>query len=75
MSVSGYVHMCAGACGGQKRAIDLQELELQVFKNHPMWVLGTELWSPARAAPTLNHRAVPQLLDLFYGNSHSGLFS
>lgn len=41
--------VCVWACvcecsdlGGQERALDSLKLQLQVFVNHPMWVLGTE---------------------------------
>lgn len=48
------MHVCAGACGGQ-RASDLWDLGLQVVLSYPMWALGTEYWSSAKAAPTFNH--------------------
>jgi hypothetical protein len=35
------VHLCAGACGGQ-RMLDPLGLELQAFRSYLMWVLGTE---------------------------------
>jgi hypothetical protein len=34
--------MCVGAPGGQKRAPDHQELELQLVVSHHVWVLRTE---------------------------------
>jgi len=55
----GSILLClCGAHKGQKRASDLLELELQVVVGCLMWVLGTELRSFARAANTLNCRAV-----------------
>lgn len=39
---------CAGAHGGQKRALDLQEQELQAAVSSLTWVLRTELWSSGR---------------------------
>ena len=41
-------HICADAQEGQKG-------ELQAVVSHQMCVLGTELWSSARAASTLDH--------------------
>lgn len=32
-----------GARRGQKRALDAQELELQIAVNHLIWVLGTKM--------------------------------
>jgi hypothetical protein len=49
---------CVGTCGDQKRVLDLLELELQVVMNHPIWVLGTKLGSPGRAARALKHPAM-----------------
>jgi hypothetical protein len=42
----------------QKRTPDALQLELQMVVRLPMWVLGTELGSFARAASVLNHRAI-----------------
>lgn len=39
----------------QMRSLAPPELELQIFVNHPMWVLGTRLGSPKRALHMLNH--------------------
>lgn len=42
ISVCLYAQMYADACGGQKKASDFLELELQgSCKNHPVWVLTT----------------------------------
>lgn len=48
---------CAGALGGQKRALDLLnlDLELQMAVNWQTWKMGTELWSSKRSVSTLNH--------------------
>lgn len=39
------VRMCTGARGGQKRAPDLRQLELQAAVSHLTEILGTELWT------------------------------
>lgn len=39
---------------GQKRVLDPLELELQAVMSCPVWVLGTELGSLARAASNLS---------------------
>lgn len=39
------VHMHVGASGGQKRASDPAELELQEIVSFQMSVLGIKLWS------------------------------
>lgn len=44
---------CAGANGGQKRALDLQEREVHAAVSSLTWVLGTELWSSGRATKLL----------------------
>lgn len=36
-----------------EEGIRILELELQAVVSHPVWELGTELWSLARAASTL----------------------
>jgi hypothetical protein len=41
--------------GGQKRASDLRELELQAAMSHQMWMLGTKPGSSVRAVHGLNH--------------------
>lgn len=58
MPVCGYVNMNASVCGGQKRATDLLQLELQVVVSHPAfigsWVLGNKLGaSSGRAGSSL----------------------
>jgi hypothetical protein len=40
--------------GGQKGAPDHLDLELKVFANHLMWVLGTKHRSSVRAATVFN---------------------
>lgn len=50
---SNYVHVNANAYRGQKWALDPLGVELQEV-NHPVWVLGMELWSPA-----LSHLSSP----------------
>lgn len=45
------VHPCMpSVCGGQKKALDALELELQAIMGCLMWVLGTKPRSPAKAA-------------------------
>lgn len=39
-----HVHVHAGACRVQKRALDLPQLELWVVMSCLTWVQGTELW-------------------------------
>lgn len=51
------VCQCVGACRGQERVADPQELELQDLVDYLMWVLETNCRSPERAASTLNHLA------------------
>lgn len=46
--------VCVGACRGQKGALDLLELELQVDVSHWPWVLGTELRFSGTAASIFN---------------------
>ena len=48
------VHMCVDVDGGQWRAVDALELELQEFVSHPLWVLGTRLRTSGRAVSALN---------------------
>lgn len=45
--------MGGGAVGVQRRASDLQELQVQVVVNRFTCVLGTELGSPARTPCTI----------------------
>lgn len=59
VSVWEYVHVSAGAQGGQKRSLDLLELEAQVVVSCPTWVLGTKLGPSERARSVLNHCAIP----------------
>lgn len=46
-----YVH--AGTQGTQRYCFP--GLELEAYMDHPLWVLGPELWSSVRTACTLNH--------------------
>lgn len=46
--------MCADAYGGQKNVLDHLELELQAIVFFPMWFLGSELGSSARALSCLS---------------------
>lgn len=50
------VDMCMSAVahGGQKRAVDPFELELQVVISQLTWVLRTGLWYSERTASTPN---------------------
>jgi len=57
--------VCEHACrchGGQKRASDPLELELQAVVNCPIWVLGATLEASARGASTLTGRAISPAL-------------
>lgn len=68
MSVSGYVHMSAGANGGKARASDPLELEESI---HLTQVLGTEFRFFGRPANVLDHLAVslaPNLNISFFFN-------
>lgn len=59
-----FVCLCVYMCivlvpkGGQKRESDPLMLEFQVVGSRPMWGLGIELQSFAKATNALNHRAV-----------------
>ena len=48
------VHISASDCGGQSRASDLLELELQAVVSHLPGMLGTEPGSSARTVVSLN---------------------
>lgn len=48
-----FVHVCAGTLGGQRRASDSMELELQAVVSCRMWASGGKLRSSKRAVPTL----------------------
>lgn len=45
MYMHGFVQVNAFAQVGQRRELDLLELELQVVVSCMIWVLGTELWA------------------------------
>lgn len=47
------------ACGVQKRALNLLDLELEVVVSYLTWVLGTEFGSSARVADTLTEGHCP----------------
>lgn len=50
-----YVHLyIPSSCIGQKRALDLLQLGLQVVVAYPTWVLGNQPSSSARTARALN---------------------
>lgn len=49
-----FVHVCTGACRGQKLAQNSLELGLPEIVSCPMWVLEIELLSSARLASFLN---------------------
>lgn len=50
-----YVHcVCAGAQGGQEKAEDPLQLDLQVAVSCPACVLRTDLWSSVRVVCSLN---------------------
>lgn len=42
MTLQEFVHMSAGACGGQKWVLELLKLKLKVVVICPMWMLGSE---------------------------------
>lgn len=49
------VCVCVGIHGGRNRNLDTPELELQVVKSHPKWVLTDEMGPSGRAALTPTH--------------------
>lgn len=55
VSVCAHVCMCTrvGTRGGQKRAWESLELELQEVMSYTTWILGTEFWFLARVASAL----------------------
>lgn len=61
--------MCAGTCGGQKRALDFPELELQVVVSSLAWVLGALPESSAREARARNSCTVPLAPSLTFKSS------
>lgn len=54
ISLCGYVHQSAGACGGLRCQIPWSWVESQSVVNYLMWVLGTELGFSGKAMKTLN---------------------
>jgi hypothetical protein len=57
-------HMHVGASGGQQRALDSLELELQEIVNHLMWVMGTEPGSSTSGLVFLNVEPLLRLLSV-----------
>lgn len=53
-----YVPHDSGDCGGQKKALNPLELDLQGVVNHLSWVLGSESGSSVKAASVLIHSAM-----------------
>ena len=49
-----YAQQMCTALGGQKRVLDILELQLQVVVSHLMWVLETKLRSSTRTINALN---------------------
>ena len=47
-------YLCVCALRGQKRALAILKLELQAVMGYPMYFLGTELESSARASNARN---------------------
>lgn len=62
MYISVYMHMCMGAYRGQKRALSVLDLELQVVLSPLTWLLGTELGSSTGAKPSSPVRPLPPFL-------------
>lgn len=48
------IHACTDSWEDQNKALNALELELQAVFKDLVWVLGTELWSPARVANAFN---------------------
>lgn len=67
-----YVHVAVGAHADQKRALDFQELELQVIYDWLDLGAETEL-SPLEEGMTgtINHRAISQLCWVIFNCVHS----
>lgn len=59
VAVLGHVHMSAGALGGQKRALELLELEEQAVVN---LILGTKFRSSSRVRLSLKCWAISPLI-------------
>lgn len=53
-----YVYVHVHACGGQRRALGPQRLELQGFVSHLTWVLGIKHRSCGRERNAFKHLAV-----------------
>lgn len=66
-----YPRIHSGSLGGQKTVYEL-ELELQFLVNHPVWMLGAKLRSPAGAARALSQWAfLHPFLDCFKTGAYS----
>lgn len=48
--------------GDQRRVSDPREMKLQAVVNFLMWILGTELWSSARATRDFHHWTISPAL-------------
>lgn len=48
MCLRSYVHVSAGACGGQKMVVDPMEFKLKAFVSQLPQILATELGSSTR---------------------------
>lgn len=63
-----YAYVCfacmSGACDGQKRALDIVKLELQVFVNHCVYA-GNETQVLGKSTSTLTAKPSAQLFVLF----------
>ena len=58
-------YMCSGVCRGQKRVLDVLELELQAVVSHLVRALGTEPGSSVRAANALNPQVISPACILY----------
>lgn len=56
-------YVYAGGHGGQKKALNLLELELQVVMSCLTWELGTKLWSSATSVSALT-KAISTATDM-----------
>lgn len=60
MCVHTHVYVCVCECsaqGGQKRALNPLQQELQIIVSHPVWVLERELRFSGRSVHSLKGRA------------------
>lgn len=70
MSVCGYMHACADAPKGQKRAPNILELELRVLVCHLIGALETKFELSARARSAFNLRAISSVPARFQTSSN-----